>query len=326
MIIVPPLGVVDFSFDRLSGAQLQAAGAQGVIRYACAGRASVNITAAEYADFTAHGIPVGITCEHSATFMTMGRASGRDFAQGALQVTQAAGMPDGPIFFAVDFPADESYMPALLDTLNGCADVLGPYNTGVYASYDVIDWLVRNSPYVAFWQTAAWSNGKTHPHAWLIQDRIWTQATPYKLDGANVDFSTVLGDWHPRSEDTLSQADVDAINAHTDAQINGLLTLIGQRFNSLDQADKQLAGAITTLYGAQKKDPTTGKIVPVDPTHTGIGDVARVLGALPEQIGSAVAAHVSNGGVVDPNITALLAEVKALNDRLATISWTLKAS
>jgi GH25 family lysozyme M1 (1,4-beta-N-acetylmuramidase) len=158
--------------------------------------------------------------------------------------------------------------------------------------------------------------GWPHVCVWQSADNAVVPGFPAPVDINQVICPSNL-DHLSIGDDTLSQADIDAINAHTDSQINGLLTLIGQRFTSLDLADKQLASALQVLYGRQKPDGSG----PVDPTHTGIGDVARALGLLPDRISSAVSAHVTGG--VDQ--TALEAAVKqAVTDALASL--TLKAS
>src|SRR4051794_18236446 len=146
----------DYSAGRPGGAALAAAGVKVVGRYAAAGRTSININAAEVADLRAHGIDVFIYNEHEASYMMGGAARAATVAPAAVKVCRDAGLPDGPIFYAVDWDATLGGAPtsatalanmrALADFLTGAARVTSWDVVGVYGGYYVIKWLLDNLP------------------------------------------------------------------------------------------------------------------------------------------------------------------------------------
>lgn len=189
------------------GGALRAQGYRGIVRYAAEGRGDVNISRSEADDLKANGIPIGVVCEHSAQFLLGGFAVGAERARGAEDVTHAAGIGPGVMYFAADWdctnggptfpgsPGDHN-MHAILDTLNGAASVIGRDNVGFYGSYFGIDWLVHNAPWIKwFWCTEAWSHGLVHPRANLYQ-----RAVSASIAGVSCDIDVILtSNWGQRT-------------------------------------------------------------------------------------------------------------------------------
>lgn len=193
MTVVP-----DYSYARFSGARLRQLGFEGVVRYACAGRDPVNITAREADDLKANGLKIGLTVEHEPNWLLLDPGSVRERVQGAVTVARNAGL-SGPLLLACDFDITLGgppvsgvalgYMNQLLRGLQAAASVLSA-NTGLYGSAYAIDWVAAHSMIGNYWQTIGWSGGYVTPRAALLQDRVNT-----KLDGQDVDFSSVRGNW-----------------------------------------------------------------------------------------------------------------------------------
>jgi hypothetical protein len=188
----------DYSAGRPGGAALAAAGVKVVGRYAAAGRTSININAAEVADLRAHGIDVFIYNEHEASYMMGGAARAATVAPAAVKVCRDAGLPDGPIFYAVDWDATLGGAPtsatalanmrALADFLTGAARVTSWDVVGVYGGYYVIKWLLDNLPNLKHAvQTSAWSAGRWDSRAFCRQDGY-----NWMINGVNCDHLTVV--------------------------------------------------------------------------------------------------------------------------------------
>lgn len=191
----------DYSSGRPGGAALAAAGVQAVGRYAAAGRGDVNITAAEVKDLRAHGIDVLIFNESTAGFMLGGGSAAAIIAPGAHQVCKTAGLPDGPIFYAVDFDATRGGPPTsagaladmgkLADFLVSAARATSWDLVGVYGGYYTIKWLLDNVPNLRHAvQTSAWSYGAGgtlwEPRAFCRQDGY-----DWYINGVNCDHLTI---------------------------------------------------------------------------------------------------------------------------------------
>lgn len=187
----------DYSAGKPGGAALAALGVKVVGRYAAAGRSSINITAAEVRDLRAHGIDVFIYNEHEASYMMGGADRAATVVPGAVKVCRDAGLPDGPIFYAVDWDATLGGAPtsatalgnmrALADFLTGAARATSWDEVGVYGGYYVVKWLMDNLPNLKHAvQTSAWSAGRWEPRAFCRQDGYnWI------INGVNCDHLTV---------------------------------------------------------------------------------------------------------------------------------------
>jgi hypothetical protein len=179
------------------GGTLRRLGYEGVVRYACAGRANVSITPGEIADLKANGIPVAIVCEHEADWLLRANVAGR--VSGSRDITRACHLDDGVTWCAADWdatlggptspgsPGDKN-MHGVHAGLKQAASVIGPSNVGFYGGYYAIDWLVRNAPWIQWhWQAEAWSHGNRHPKA-----RIFQRAQSANVAGVQIDLNERL--------------------------------------------------------------------------------------------------------------------------------------
>lgn len=195
----------DYSTGRPGGAALTNAGVQAVGRYAAAGRGDVNITADEVIDLRNHGIDVFVYNEHSAGYMLGGAAAAATIAPGAVKVCNDAGLPPGPIFYAIDFDATRGGAPtsakaladmaALADFVKGAAKATGWPNVGVYGGYYVIRWLLDALPQLGHAvQTSAWSLGPAGMTIW--EPRAFARQDGYNwmIRGVNCDHLTIMRD------------------------------------------------------------------------------------------------------------------------------------
>jgi hypothetical protein len=189
----------DYSAGRPGGAALAAAGVKAVGRYASYGRSSINISADEVKDLRSHGIDIFVYNEHSAGYMNGGATAAQTYVPGALSVCRDAGLPDGPIFYAVDYDATLGGAPtsatalgnmhALAAFLTEAAKISKSWDlVGVYGGYYVIQWLLDNLPNLTHAvQTSAWSAGRWDPRAFARQDGYnWT------INGVNCDHLTIV--------------------------------------------------------------------------------------------------------------------------------------
>ena len=164
------------------------------------------------------------------------------------QHAACAGPPNQPIYFSVDFNTDPSMYDTIGGYFKGVASVIGLTRTGAYGEYEIIKWLFDQQLIVWGWQTYAWSAGAFDERCQLAQD-----LNGQPLGGGTVDFDSAhaadFGQWNWTGDDDMSQADVDAVNKHTDLQIANVMREISQ----IRVGD--------SIYAAQgKPDPATGKV------------------------------------------------------------------
>ncbi len=155
--------VLDYSAGFPGAAAIRAAGYAGAVRYiGFPGRRKCT-TAAELADFTAHGLGMAPVFEDTLTTWRSGRAGGARSAVTARTHGLAIGFTEWQrYYFAIDQDVVTSgEFDLMLDYLRGCGDVLGgPSRVGVYGEADVIDRARAAGVAGLFWQTAAWSRGR----------------------------------------------------------------------------------------------------------------------------------------------------------------------
>ena len=127
----------------------------------------------------------------------------RGFAGGVVDATQAQqvlnelGVPNRPVFFAVDFDISlDQWNTTAVRYFQGAGKVLGVNRVGIYGHSRVIAWAAQdgviapagNGKYLA-WQTPAWSRGERAPEAVLFQ------GSQNSISGIPVDVNTVLNDY-----------------------------------------------------------------------------------------------------------------------------------
>jgi hypothetical protein len=222
---------LDYSFARPEPAAIHAAGYRFAGRYLDPG--SKGITRTEADRLAAAGIWVIVTYETTAEWMLGGYSAGQAAARTAQALGRAAGMPAGrPVYFAADFDATASQVPAVLACLDGCASVLGRGAAGVYGGLAVVR-AALNAGTVWAWQTLAWSGGQWDPRARVRQVRVNTL-----LSGSAVDVNEAMtadyGQWQPGK--VPSEAAPDPAASPAPATIPGDLMLLNKG-----------AGAVTPL-------------------------------------------------------------------------------
>jgi len=142
------------------------------------------------------GIDVGVVWETTANRALSGHAGGVQDAHQAAAQAKACGMPDGrPIYFAVDFDANDQQKPAIADYLRGAASVLGGVDrVGVYGGYWVVKYCFEHGVVKYGWQTLAWSGGHRHPQAQLYQHQNGVHRGGMEVD-LDTAFSDDFGQW-----------------------------------------------------------------------------------------------------------------------------------
>ena len=163
-------------------------------------------------------------------------------AQVALTWAQRVGQPEGtPIYFAVDFDAQDEHLPLLREYFRLVQENLeGRYLVGVYGSYRVVSAL--RDLCQRFWQTVAWSTGKIATHAHLVQFR-----NSEDLCGGKVDLNLAPGDpgfWPSPPPQELAPPAVVLRRGHTRWEVALLQVLLAR--SGID------AGPIDGIFG-----PTT---------------------------------------------------------------------
>lgn len=166
--------VIDFSYDRPTPARLKSLGTAtnpvvGVMRYVSP-QSSKNLSLAEYAALKAAGFAVGLVWEGNANGALGGQGQGTVDAQRANTQADALGFPrTSPIYFAIDFEVlSPSVMSTVLNYIRAVKAV-SIRKVGVYGSFSVIEAAASAGVADYFWQTSAWSYGKTSSHRNLYQ-------------------------------------------------------------------------------------------------------------------------------------------------------------
>jgi Rv2525c-like, glycoside hydrolase-like domain len=159
---------VDFAAGRPGGAALVAAGKKFVVRYVpytiivngTATWVSKGLTAAEVADYRAHGIDMALVWESTANRALSGYAAGVADATTAKAAAARLGFPATcAIYFACDFDALVTEYPAIDGYLQGAASVLGLVRVGVYGHNRLVAHCRTAGTATWLWQTYAWSYG-----------------------------------------------------------------------------------------------------------------------------------------------------------------------
>ncbi len=293
---------------------MRAAGFDFVIRYIVPGR-SVSITAVEYRTLRAGGIDVAGVWERGASRSLAGRAAGAHDAAEALAYVPTIGGPADsvPYLVADDFGATAADMPAIASYLLGVADTAGRGRRAAYGGLRTIRYLFDHDLIDYGWQTYAWS-GSSQARAGDIDDHAGTAWDPRAqlrqkpngqiLGGAEVDFDTAtvadFGQWNYQEAD-MSQAEVDAVNAHTDGQVAEVLRVLTANLGSsaVNNPASWLNAGIAARLGANER----ALIAPL------LDDEAKLTAYL-DSIGVTLAA-LSAGGVSLDDLRAALRVVLA---------------
>lgn len=197
--------IIDYAWGRPSYSLLRPQGVSGVMRYLSHDRTKV-LDHSEIAALRSRQIPFGLVFEDTANRALGGFHAGVADAQFAKSQLEALGLPHLPVYFAVDFDANDAEKPKILQYIRGAVSVLGYRGVGCYASYYVIRYLVDHDACDFYWQTYAWSGGllwklkaaarttigrKKHPAANLYQ-----YSNGHRLAGVSCDYNKALTrDW-----------------------------------------------------------------------------------------------------------------------------------
>jgi hypothetical protein len=128
-----------------------------------------DLTLAEKNELWKRGISVGLVFESTSGRARAGSRAGIQDAQHAQASAVHLGLPTIPIYFAVDFDATDVDKPFIASYLGGATKVLGHDRVGVYGGYYVIKYMADQRVCKYFWQTYAWSGGRVHPAAHILQ-------------------------------------------------------------------------------------------------------------------------------------------------------------
>lgn len=158
---------LDYAGGHISGASLAANGISFVCRYLSSGGSSLpykQLTADEFADLTAHKIPVVFNWETTSNFMLGGFSAGIADAQTALTYIQSLpGVPHGyqpTVYFSCDFDEAPDQDTPVEQYLEGAASVLGGMDhVGIYGAYYICTRAQAVTGVKYIWQTEAWSGG-----------------------------------------------------------------------------------------------------------------------------------------------------------------------
>jgi hypothetical protein len=168
---------------------LKKKGITAVGRYIALGSSGKHLSRLELAALHKQGIKVFVCAEGSASRMLQGYWAGVSDAKEARDVLRGLGVKNPFCYFTCDFDAGSGQLPAVMRYLDGAASVLGLNGTGVYGGYYVVAEALKKS--IAHprgraskaWQACAWSGGKVHPKAAILQHT----GTPYGNLGLGYD-------------------------------------------------------------------------------------------------------------------------------------------
>lgn len=236
---------VDYSTSRPRPWVLAQAGKTFAVRYVGPGSSAKHLTRAEATALRSAGLAIATVAEGYARDALTGRATGVRHANAADDGIAAAGGPgQAPVFFTIDWDASATELEATRAYFDGAADTIGLGRVGLYGGYRSIDWAVRNKIATRFWQTYAWSAGKVHPGADLLQyrNRVY-------IDGGQVDLcrslSVDFGQWNPPTQ-TVGSAP-PSVPAPDEAQAWDYAPVIDATGREFDWAAALLEGSAASI-------------------------------------------------------------------------------
>jgi Rv2525c-like, glycoside hydrolase-like domain/Putative peptidoglycan binding domain len=168
-----------------------------VVRY-LSNDESKNLDASEAHLLSDGGFDLVVVWETTAKRALDGRAAGATDAKKAAAQAKACGMPARrPIYFGVDFDAQDHDLPKIANYLRGAASVIGEKRVGVYGGIRVVKHCLDHSVAKFGWQTYAWSHNQRDPRAQLYQHHngVVIGAVNCDLDTA---YHADFGQWRRR--------------------------------------------------------------------------------------------------------------------------------
>jgi hypothetical protein len=224
---------LDFAGGYPGGEAIAAAGYDFVCRYVTSGLPDLpnkQLTAAEAADYEAHGIDIVSNWESTGTDAQNGFAAGVADAQQANANHLAVGGPPGrPIYFSLDWDEAPAQDAAVDAYFQGVASVIGLARTGAYGAYWILTRLQAAGLITWAWQTEAWSGSNEDTVLNILQDNNAGYAT---INGIQCDIDYALtedfGQWSYQPTPTPG-----VFMALTDDEQTELLTKVRYVFDQL---------------------------------------------------------------------------------------------
>lgn len=168
------------------------------------------LSAEEAVALSEAGLKIVSVFETTADRALGGRSAGLADGQLAAQMAASIGQPEGStIYFAVDFDATPSQMPAVIEYIRAASEATPTFPTGVYGSYSVVDAVRAASVCSHYWQTYAWSRGR---QADFIN--IYQHLNDIPMLGVQIDLDEGYGNegwWTLTMANTLSPEDANKI-------------------------------------------------------------------------------------------------------------------
>lgn len=200
---------IDYSFGRPGGAAIAAAGFQFAMRYLpYPGDQGKGLSLPEIADLHGNGIAIGLIWESVAGRAHEGYTAGLSDGVSALGALVDLNVPtDVAVYFTVDFDSSARDYEAIANYLVGAGSAIGHSRVGIYAEFEVIEYLRVNTFLVApwRWQTYAWSGPSKSPDIHVFQYR-----NGQTLNGAPVDYDEAIdgnwGQWSPPAKEAEPMA------------------------------------------------------------------------------------------------------------------------
>jgi hypothetical protein len=190
---------IDYAFGRPNFSELKKAGKKFVCRYVSDGN-NKDITKDEAQELRHAGLEIVIVYESTANRALAGFNAGAHDADVARKQANSVGCPPTlPIYFAVDFDANEQQQAAINAYLRGAVSVLGRTRVGVYGGYWVVKRALDAKVCKFGWQTYAWSGDGHGGTLWDTRAHIQQYENNVKGFGIQYDkdraIKTNYGQW-----------------------------------------------------------------------------------------------------------------------------------
>lgn len=255
---------IDQAWQRLSPAEMKAAGKTFAVVYVSEDKTGKNATPQEVAAYHAAGIDVCVVYEYFTTAIHGGAAKGHHDAAIAIAGARALGLPAG---CSIGFAVDENTVgfPTLIDPYAAAftSDVhKAGWRTTVYGGYATVK-RCAEIPGLAdlLWQTYAWSAGQWYPGVAIRQVQNGVQ-----INGKDIDLDTAMvddfGQWK-----ASAMAGVELDPVLTD-RINQVWAVVGDAYAASNKAGNQPVKSIGTqvweIHEALKNIATGGGLSDAD--------------------------------------------------------------
>jgi hypothetical protein len=161
---------LDYAWDRPDPHCLASSGYRFVSRYISYDTTGKNLTATEAGALHGAGLDIVLNWEWQKYNAREGYATGGKHGRDANAFAAHVGAPGNlPIYFSVDFDAQPHELVAVAEYFRAVGVIIGINRVGVYGGYNTIDYLYKHGRAKWFWQTYAWSGGRVHSAAHVLQ-------------------------------------------------------------------------------------------------------------------------------------------------------------